>query len=295
MRASRIEGAKARHLRIKKEKIMQRMTRSKATLNAFILGSALAISACQVAPPSEQGGARGDSVDQYTTQSSGTLSAGMMRTISQVQDLMRPSDGSEPDLEAAKELLDGLAERRLARMNDFEKSTLYNFYTNYYIAREDYEGATNTFEELLKVDTLRPDIRLRSLRSLGQLHSALENWSASIDYYERWQTAANRGDDTVVLRGLSYANYQLENFEAALPHWVDYMTAKRAVGEALSRDDYAYLNGLHFTLENWNEALQITEEMIRLFDTQTDRDNLRIIRQRLEEAASDPSSPVDAG
>ena len=88
-------------------------------------------------------------------------------------------------------------------MNDCEKSTLYNFYTNYYLAKEDYRGATNAFENILQVPTLRSDIRLRSLRSLGQLHSALENWSASINYYEQWQTAADREDDTVVLQGLS--------------------------------------------------------------------------------------------
>ncbi len=96
-----------------------------------------------------------------------------------------------------------------------------------------------------------------------------------------------------MLRGLSYAYYQLDDFDEALPNWVEYMQVKRQRGEELTREDYAYLNGLHFTLENWDEALELTQEMIRLFDTQTDRDNLRVIRERLEAAAVSPGA--DAG
>ena len=77
-----------------------------------------------------------------------------------------------------------------------------------------------------------------------------------------------------------------------MPHWVDYMEVKRERGDELTREDYAYLNGLHFTLENWDEALQITNEMIRLFNTQTDRDNLRAIQEKIAEAVS---PTVDAG
>lgn len=269
---------------LNREKLMRLNIRSRILLNVTIVGSLLAISACQVAPQENESSSV-EPVGAYSTQTEGTLSAAFMRRISQVQELMEPSDGGERDLEAAKEQLDALAERRLARMNDFEKATLYNFYTNYYLAKEDYQGATRAFEDILAVSTLRSDIRLRSLRSLGQLHSALENWSDSISYYEQWQSASSRVDDTVVLQGLSYAHYQLENYDAALQQWTDYMAVKLESGEELTRENYAYLNGLHFSLGNWEQALEITEEMIRLFNTQTDRDNLEAIQRKLEEAA----------
>lgn len=264
---------------------MRLTIRTRLLLNAAIVSSALAISACQVAP--QEATRTGDEeVIESTDQAAGTLSPAVMRGISAVQELMKPAEGGERDLEEAKRLLDELADQRLARMNDFEKATLYNFYTNYYLAKEDYQGATDVFEDILEVPTLRADIRLRSLRSLGQLHSALENWSTSINYYEQWQSAADRNDDTVVLQGLSYANYQIENYSDALQHWTDYMLMKRERGEELTRDNYAYLNGLHFSLENWEQALEITEEMIRLFNTQIDRDNLKAIQEKLQEAST---------
>lgn len=288
-----------------REITMRLNTRSKILLNVTVLGSSLALSACQVvsqtdassgvepvrqaAQVSNEDGR--DVIYEYSDKTVGTLGPAFMRRISEVQELMEPADGGERDLEAAKGLLDALAERRLERMNDFEKSTLYNFYTNYYLAKEDYQGATNAFEDILQVSTLRSDIRLRSLRSLGQLHAALENWSTSIGYYEQWRSATNRDDDTVVLQGLSYAHYQLENYNDALVEWEDYMTLKRESGEELTRENYSYLNGLHYSLENWEQALKITEEMIRLFNTQADRDNLDAINSKLEEA----SAAVDAG
>ena len=48
--------------------------------------------------------------------------------------------------EAAKVDLDRLYETCFERMNDFEKSTLLNYYTNYYLSAENYEEAANTFE-----------------------------------------------------------------------------------------------------------------------------------------------------
>ncbi|SVD00140.1 uncharacterized protein METZ01_LOCUS352994, partial [marine metagenome] len=134
---------------------------------------------------------------------SGTLSQAVMRSISRIQELMTPEDPEdEPDLVRAKEELDELRERRFERMNDFEKSTLLNFYTNYYLTLEDYIGAIRSFEEILLIEELREDTRLRTLRSLGQLYAAEEEWRPSIDNYVAWRELSFDEDD-IVYRGLS--------------------------------------------------------------------------------------------
>ena len=104
---------------------------------------------------------------------SGTLGPQVMRAVSEIQEMMSPEDeDDEPDLAGAKEALDELYERRYERMNDFEKSTVLSFFTNYYLTIEDYAGALGIFEEILTIETLREDTRLRTLRSLGQLYAA---------------------------------------------------------------------------------------------------------------------------
>ena len=95
---------------------------------------------------------------------SGTLSQQVMRAITEIQELMSPEDPEdEPNFAEAKIQLDELRERRYERMNDFEKSTLLSFYTNYYLGMEDYVGAIGIFEETLTIEELRVDVRLLSL------------------------------------------------------------------------------------------------------------------------------------
>jgi len=213
---------------------------------------------------------------------SGTLGPAVLRAISEIQEMMQPEDEEdEPDLAGAKVALDELRERRFERMNDFEKSTLLNFYTNYYLNIEDYPGAIGIFQEMLLIETLRADIRLRTHRSLGQLYASEENWQGSIDNYEQWRSLSEE-EDEIVYRGLSYAHYQLEDFEAAKPYWIDRMELLLAQGEVLERDDYAYLNGIYFTLEDFESALELTKSMIVLFDNKTDWQNLSAIYAGLE-------------
>ena len=212
----------------------------------------------------------------------GTLSQQVMRAISDIQELMAPEDGSEPYYAEAKIALDELRARRWERMNDFEKSTLLSFYTNYYLGMEDFPGALRIFEEMLLIEELRFDQRLRTLRSLGQLYAAEEQWQNSINNYNAWRELSPE-EDLVVFKGLSYAHYQLEDYITALPYWLDYMKMSLQTGEELDRDDYAYLNGIYFTLEDYANALDLTKTMIVKFNEQTDWLNLNAIYASLDQ------------
>ncbi len=213
----------------------------------------------------------------------GTLSEAVMRSITRIQEMMSPEDeDEEPDLAGAKEELDDLRERRWERMNDFEKSTLLNFYTNYYLTIEDYPNAILTFEEILAIGELRQDVRLRTLRSLGQLYASEENWRQSINYYDQWRQLSEFEDD-IVYRGLAYAHYMIEEFTEALPYWIAYMEFQLDAGVALERDDYAFLSGLYFTLEDYESAEELLKTMIVLFDNPVDWQNLTAVYATLDE------------
>ncbi len=271
-----------------REKLMQLSQKSKLLLNASVLAAALTLAACQVtAQDGMSQTAQTSGTGQIQSSDNGvslTLGPEVVTAISEIQDLMTGGTDSEPDWEAAKASLDRLYEARFERMNDFEKSTVLNFYTNYYLSQENYEEAVRVFEQMLTIERLRPDIRARVHRSLGQLYAALENWSASIHSYEQWR-AVSATEDKVVAQGLSYAHYQLEQFDEAVPNWKTYMELKQQNDEELLREDFAYLNGLYFTLEDWGQALELTKEMILQFNSATDWENLRAIYRRLDEAA----------
>lgn len=213
---------------------------------------------------------------------SGTLSQQVMRAITEIQELMSPEDPeAEPNFTEAKIALDDLRERRFDRMNDFEKSTLLSFYTNYYLGIEDYPGAIGIFEETLMIEELRADVRLRTLRSLGQLYAAEEDWPNSIKNYQAWRELSEV-EDVIVYKGLSYAYYQQELYAEALPFWLDYMNLTMVEGDELERDDYAYLNGIYFVLEDFESALDLTKTMIVKYNDSTDWLNLNAVYASLD-------------
>ncbi|PCJ18818.1 MAG: hypothetical protein COA96_16555, partial [SAR86 cluster bacterium] len=215
-----------------------------------------------------------------------SLSDEIKDIITLVQDLMQPEDNTvSPDMDAAKQLLDELYNEAYASMNNFEKSTVLSFYTNYYLALDDYPEAIRSFEQFLGIEQQQENVRLRTLRSLGQLHAVEENWRDSISFYDQWR-AESVDEDDVVYRGLSQAYYQLESWQDALEHWRAYMEFQRADDVELNRDDYSYLNGLYFTLSDFDSALETTKEMILLFNDPKDWQNLRAIFSELDDQTS---------
>jgi len=210
------------------------------------------------------------------------LSDDVFKMIEEIQELLlTQGDSVEAEMAAAKAMLDTLTIERFESLNDFEKLTSLNFLTNYHLGLEEYREAASVFERILIVENIRADSRLRTLRSLGQLYSAFEQWNESIGYYSQWRDLAAM-EDQLVFKGLSYAHYQLEQWSPATQYWESYIQLIEEEGQQPSRSDYAYLNGMYFTIDDLDKALDLTKEMILLFNEQKDWDNLRVLYSMLD-------------
>lgn len=217
------------------------------------------------------------------TRSSDVLSDRVFRAISEVQELMSPEDPEdEPDLARAKVLLDELYESRYERMNDFEKSTVLNFYSNYYLSTDDIPAAIRNFEQMLEIEELREDVRLRALRALGQLNMAEENYEDSITFYNQWRDLSLEEDDTVFL-GLANSYYSLERYAEAVPHMLSHMEMLADAGEEIERNKWGLLNVLYIEQEDYVNALQVTENMVVKFNDPADWRNLSAIYSFLDQ------------
>jgi len=99
------------------------------------------------------------------TRSSDVLSE---RVITLIDEFQKPMNQEELERAyvLAKEELDDLYKRRYESFNDFEKSTFLNFYINYYCIAEEWEEARQAIDELLAIDTLKEEIRIRAQKML---------------------------------------------------------------------------------------------------------------------------------
>ena len=218
------------------------------------------------------------------TRSSEVLSDRVFRVISEINELMNPpEEGDQPDLPRAKRELDELNER-YDSLNNFEKSTLLNFYTNYYLATDDINNALLTFERILTIEELRPEARLRALRSLGQLYASEERFQEAISTLNRWRELSVEEDANIFLI-LATSYYNLENYRDAIPLLINHMDIVIAEGSDLRKNIYGLLNLMYIELEDYRSALDVTRTMIALFDEAPEYRNLAAIYGYLEDDA----------
>jgi tetratricopeptide (TPR) repeat protein len=215
------------------------------------------------------------------TRSSDTLSDRVFRVISNVQEWMNPEDGSAPDFERAKRELDNL-NQRYDSLNDFEKSTMLNFYTTYYLEQDDITSALETFERILTIENLRHEARLRALMALGQIYQSEERYRESIDSLNQWRALSETENATVFL-SLANAHYNLENYSQAVPYLEQHMDMLRAEGREIRRNIYALLNLMYIEMEDYHSAREIIETMVALFDEAGDWRNLAAIYGYLDD------------
>lgn len=210
------------------------------------------------------------------TRRSDTLSDRVYRVIAEVQEYMNPSEeGVEPNLQAAKEELDELNER-YDSLNDFEKATMLNFYTNYYLGIDDIDNALRIFEQILTIEDLRPEQRLRSLQSLGQLYASEERFEDAIRTLEEWRSLSET-ENATVFNVLALSHYNLQNYEEAISNLLSYMDMLRDEGREIARNIYSLLNVMYIEREDYANALEVTKTMVGLFDEGSDWRNLAAI------------------
>ena len=210
------------------------------------------------------------------TRSSDVLTERVFKAISEIQELMSPEDeNDQPNYARAKVQLDELNER-YDRLNDFEKSTLLNFYTNYYLSTDQIDMALQTFERILTIEELREDSRLRALMALGQLYMGEDRFTDAIDAFNRWRELSLAENETVYL-GLANSHYNLAQYNEAIPYLINHMDMVQASEKTLAKNIYGLLNLMYIELEDYVNAERVTKQMVTLFDEPGDWRNLSAI------------------
>lgn len=254
-------------------KIFKRKTMTRDILSALTMAGLVA---CTAVYSSAAFAADEEARKPPPTRSSDVLTERVFNSVSEIQALMSPEEvGAEPDYEGAKVLLDELNER-YDRLNDFEKSTLLNFYTNYYLSTDNVEMALETFEKILTIENLRIEVQQRAMMALGQLYMGEERFEEAIEAYNRWRETSEEEHENVFL-GLANSYYNLAKYNEAIPYLIQHMEMLEAQARTIARNIYGLLNLMYIELEDYTDAERITKQMVVLFDEPADWRNLSAI------------------
>jgi len=219
-----------------------------------------------------------------SARSSQTLSR---RVYERLEEIMELRDAE--DMEGANQVLAEIMEMyEDGRLNDKESLTMWQFYANIAALDERYEEAIGYQQEILAMgDVLLPEQVEDTLSMLGQLSYAIEDYRGAIDYYLRFLDVALEPGLDPYLR-IASAYYTIEEYADAIPFMLEFIDRSRAMNEDIDRSTFLLLRALYTTLEQYPEALQLTREMIIMYQDKEDWEfiiNLLGVLERFDEQA----------
>jgi len=149
-------------------------------------------------------------------------------------------------------------------LNHYERSQLLNLYAYIYFAQDQVPKAIGTYEQLLNQPELPEALTTSTVYTLSQLYFSEENWQKSIGMLERWMSLTNE-DNKTAYEMMAQAYYQLEQYNKALrPAW-KVIELTQAAGEPIKEQSYLLLRVLHYEMEEYQQVIDILEELIKLF------------------------------
>ncbi len=161
----------------------------------------------------------------------------------------------------ATQILDKLGKDEL---NHYERSQLLNLRAYIFYAKDQVPQAISTYEQLLNQPELPEALQTSTVYTLSQLYFSEENWQKSINMLERWMRLTKE-DNKTAYEMMAQAYYQLEEYNKALrPAW-KVIELTQAAGEPVKEQSYLLLRVLHYEMQEYQQVIDILEELIQLF------------------------------
>lgn len=150
-----------------------------------------------------------DDQPEQKTRKAEALSKGVYDKLTEAQEL-----ADNQQFAQAIRVLDQLA--RDDGLSDYERANLLNFYGFIYYNQGDTAKAIQSYERLLAIPDLEPQLRTQTLYTLAQLYAVQERFPKTIELLNEWfRVANNPPPEAYVLLGQSYA--QTEQYGKMIP------------------------------------------------------------------------------
>ncbi|MDP9140690.1 MAG: hypothetical protein M3O62_07880 [Pseudomonadota bacterium] len=150
-----------------------------------------------------------------------------------------------------------------AKLNDYERATLYNLYAAVYYAQDKTPQAIQAYQDVLKQPNLPDALRDSSLYSMAQLYFIQENYPLAIKVVEKWLgVVAEPSPEGYAL--LAQANYQLEKYAEAEKALMTSLRISQQRGQQPKESALALLRAVYYERKEYAKAAKVQELLIRI-------------------------------
>lgn len=151
-----------------------------------------------------------------------------------------------------------------AKLNNYERATLYNLYAATYYSLDDVPKAIEAYGVVLKQPDLPVGLRDNSLYAMAQLHFISENYAKTIEVAKQWlSVVAQPSPEGYAL--LAQASYQMQNYPEAEKALLTSMRISKERGQAPKEPALALLRAIFYERKQYAKAAKVLEVLVANF------------------------------
>lgn len=153
-----------------------------------------------------------------------------------------------------------------AKLNDYERATLYNFYAATYYAQDKMPQAIESYVAVLKQPNLPDGLRDSSLYALAQLYFIGEKYDKAIAVVQKWLSVVPEPSPEGYAL-LAQAYYQTQKYAEAEKALVTSMKISKERGQAPKEPALALLRAIYYERKDYDKAAKVLELLVGLQPT----------------------------
>lgn len=166
------------------------------------------------------------------------------------------------DYKGALAALDGLKATE-AKLNDYERATLYSLYAAVYYAQEQLPKTIESYVAVLKQPNLPDGLRDSSLYALAQIYFIAEDYPKAIAVVKKWlSVVAEPSPEGYALMAQAY--YQTQKFAEAEKALVTSLQISKQRGQAPKEAALALLRAIYYERKEYAKAARVLEMLVSM-------------------------------
>lgn len=231
---------------------MKFMTNSRGISTTLCL--ALLTSLLAFGTASAQSG-QADKDDDTKTKQAQAVSKEVYERIQKAQEMV-----DAKDLNGALKTLNSLYNPD--KLTEYEQANVLNYIGFVYYNKDDIPNAIRTYNKMLAIPTLEPQLAKQTTFTMAQLYTMQENYSQALATLDKWFVLeTNPAPDPYVLR--AQILYNLDRYKEMIKPIETAMEVAKARSKPVKEDWWNLLNFAYFQEENYTKVRDIQKTLLQ--------------------------------
>lgn len=147
------------------------------------------------------------------------------------------------------------------KLTEYEQANVLNYIGFVYYNMDDVNNAIKTYERMVAIPTLEPQLKKQTTYTLAQLHTMQENYNRALTTLDQWFIMeTNPAPEPFILKAQNL--YQVERYKDMIAPIESAMQVAKARGKEIKEDWWVLLNFAYFREENYEKVRDIQKTLL---------------------------------